>query len=109
MIGLSGADIAYPIFALAALIVAVSMLTLVWRRAFQRMHAEIGRANVTLEAVNRAVNNVPKGTPPLPARLTAVEESLTKFAERLQSIEQRLAESTQQITINTGAPNAQES
>lgn len=86
MVAVSGMDVAWPIFALAALIAAASMFVLVWRRGFKSLHAEIGKANVTLEAVNKAVNNVPPGTPPLPQRMKQVEEDLREIKETLAAM-----------------------
>lgn len=84
-------SVAQIIAAVACLIVALTWLLLVARRAFSRAHIDVGPLSVeleairkhteripeikdTTEAINHAVNNVPPGTPPLPARIGELED-----------------------------------
>lgn len=82
------ADAAQVIAAVALLILAAAAFVLVWRRGFQSAHVELGPVKADLEAtrrtvekvaehteqINRAVNNVPAGTPSLPERLNELEQ-----------------------------------
>ena len=78
---------AQVVIAVAILILAIALLTLVKRRGFRRFDAKFGKAEFSLEGmdrrlesiqatgekINAAVNNVPEGTPTLVQRIGSLE------------------------------------
>lgn len=87
---------AQVVFAAAALVVAVAILLLVWRRALDRIAAKAGPFTVEVDAVrkldnianhveqiNNAVNHVEAGEPPLVERVRTIERQLSAVVAHL--------------------------
>lgn len=66
-------DYGVLIGAIAALIVAVSVAVVVWRRQWRTISASFGDMKVTVDQINKAVNNVPDGEHTLVQRVAALE------------------------------------
>lgn len=86
-------DVAALVLAAAVAIFAVSVGLLVWRKGFASVEARMGSMHLTLKAVEEraktidlAVNNVPKGTPPLVDRMTVMERRSVWTVEAIKAV-----------------------
>jgi hypothetical protein len=56
----------------------------------RRIHVKVGNVEATVNDVNRAVNNVPSGTPTLTVRVDTIERTLADHTQTLDAIALRL-------------------
>lgn len=62
-------------------LIGVALLVLVWRKGLQRIEARLGSLSLIVEGIDRAVNNVPPGEPPLVAKVSEIHEVITNQHE----------------------------
>lgn len=72
--------VAVIVFALAALVLSCAVLLLVWRKGLASIVVDIRQMRAEVRAINRAVNCVPAGTPPLVERVHQITDKVEAIA-----------------------------
>lgn len=80
-------DIALNVGAAAALVAAAGVATTA-RRA-RRIEAKVGAATVTLDGIDRVVNQQPKHAPTIPRRLEDIDAKLERVTEDVLDLHSR--------------------
>lgn len=75
------AAVALVILSLAALVLSCSVLLLVWRRGLASLVVDVKHMRAEVTAINRAVNCVPPGTPPLVERVGEITDQVSAIAD----------------------------